>query len=69
MNTCSGCYLERQKNEWKAEKLNTARAEAKKQAIENAETMAITKQGCEYIIIPCSSLAAGAAVVEYVSKY
>ncbi len=69
MNTCPTCYLDKQKADWKAEKLSAAREAAKLQAKENGQTQAIIKEGCNYRIIASGSLTAGDSPIEFISKH
>lgn len=62
------CWICTQKAEWKAEKLNTARAEAKTMANETGNTIAIYKVGCDFKLMNAFD-SNGFNVVEFISKY
>lgn len=64
MGDCFNC---KQKQIWLNEKLNVARIEAQQQAIALNETMAIVKQGANYLIIKAADLTVSG--VEFFSKF
>ncbi len=66
MGPCVTCYLDRQKDEWKQEKYNTALAAATKLAQDEEKTVALWKEGSGWKY--GDPAAAGAATsVQYIS--
>lgn len=63
------CWICIQKAEWKAEKLNAVRTQAKIVANEQNQTMAIIQETTSYLIIKATDLTPGQTVIEFVSKY
>lgn len=61
------CWICKEKAEWKRQKLDAARIEAKQKAVEIGETMAIVREGCLYKVIKAGE--PGDNVIEFVSKY
>ena len=50
------CWICKEKNNWKQDKLKAAIALAKKQANEQGKTMAIIKEGCNYRIVAADGI-------------
>jgi hypothetical protein len=65
----ASCWICIQKAEWKAEKLNTVRNQAKILANEQNQTMAIIQETTSYSIINAANVIPGQTVIEFVSKY
>ena len=60
------CWICIQKAQYKLQKINAARAEAKLQSNELEQTMAVIKKGVRYEVIEISKLN-GESVVEFIS--
>lgn len=68
MNTCGGCYLDKQKAGFMEDKLQAARVEAKKMATDTGETVGIYKVLISYKTIAVKD-SAGFDIIEFISKY
>ena len=68
MNTCGGCYLDTQINDYRQQKLQAARELAKSMAVSAGQTVGIYKVLFDYKIIIAIN-AEGLDIVEYISKY
>ncbi len=60
------CWVCIERSQWLNEKINSARAEAKKQANEQGKTMAILKEGAIFTIVEAYP---GIEAFEIISRY
>lgn len=68
MNTCGGCYLDKQITDYRKEKLHAARESAKMMVKETGQTVVIYKVFSEYKIISAVN-SEGLEIIEFISKY
>lgn len=65
----SYCWYCKQKDDYFADKLQSVRQQAKIQASETKQTMAIIKEGPIFKIFPVEAIPPGSATVEFISKH